>query len=75
MSLADRYQALAFGVPALPNPRQGPPADWKIEVEAPSPGETIEIFGVTVVEGRPAPLRDWELLLVLNGSRSSEHRR
>ena len=39
-----------------------------VEDEVTGTGSLVHrlIFGVTEVEGRPAPLRDWELLLVLN---------
>ena len=40
-----------------------------VEDEVTGTGSLVHrlIFGVTEVEGRPAALRDWELLLVLNG--------
>ena len=40
-----------------------------VEDEVTGTGSLVHrlIFGITEVEGRPAPLRDWELLLVLNG--------
>ena len=40
-----------------------------VEDEVTGTGSLVHrlIFGVTEVEGHPAPLRDWELLLVLNG--------
>ncbi len=40
-----------------------------VEDEVTGTGSLVHrlIFGVTEVERRPAPLRDWELLLVLNG--------